>query len=188
MNNTKDDLLQAQEELRLFADQREEEREEMQRDALQCRDYFEKMVANQALQIKTLQNELEETRVAKTVLESNFNKTLATKTSLIEEQATSMRSMRESESCQYDKLDSVQDENHALGILNSQLCLRVEAMDVKKREAIEQWSIERVHLRQELARAQASDSRYRSQGKREDGEVADISRMSGSSNTSTSAS
>jgi hypothetical protein len=88
--------------------------------------------------------------------------------------------MRERESCQYDKLDSVRDENHALGILNSQLRLRVEAMEAKKREAIEQWEIERAHLKQELARAQASESRYRSQGQREEGEV------SGSSNRMTS--
>jgi hypothetical protein len=59
-------------------------------------------------------------------------------------------------------------------------------MEAKKREAIEQWEIERAHLRQELARAQAGEARYRSQVQREEGEVRDISWVSGSSNRRTS--
>ena len=46
MENVRDDLLQAQAEFKSFEDQREEEREENQRDALQSREFFEKMVAN----------------------------------------------------------------------------------------------------------------------------------------------
>jgi alpha-D-ribose 1-methylphosphonate 5-triphosphate diphosphatase PhnM len=55
------------------------------------------------------------------------------------------------------KLGSVREENLALETLNSQLRLRVEAMEAGKREAIEHWDIERVHLRQELARAQETE-------------------------------
>jgi hypothetical protein len=61
--------------------------------------------------------------------------------------------MRERKSCHHDKLDSVREENLALRTLNSQLRLRVEAMEAGKRKAIEHWDIERIHLRQELARA-----------------------------------
>jgi hypothetical protein len=43
MENTRDDLLQAQAELRSFEDQHAEEREEMKRDAFQSREYFETM-------------------------------------------------------------------------------------------------------------------------------------------------
>ena len=181
MENTRDDL---QAELRSFEDQHAEEREEIQRDALQCREFFEKMIANQALQIKSLQNELEESREAKAIMEVNFNKTVSTKTTLIEEQASSMRSMRERESCHHDRLNS--EENLAIGTIKSQLRQRVEAMEAKKREAIEQWEIERAHLRQELTRAQAGEARYRSQLQREEGEVRDTSRVSGSSNRITS--
>ena len=55
MENTRDDLLQAQAELRSFEDQHAEKREEVQ-----AQEFFEKMVGNQVLQIKSLQNELEE--------------------------------------------------------------------------------------------------------------------------------
>ena len=55
-------------------------------------------------------------------------------------------------------------------------------MEAKKREAIEQWEIERAHLRQELTRAQAGEARHRSQVQREEGEVRDTSRVSGSLN------
>jgi len=50
MENVRDDLLQAQAELKSFEDQREEEREEIQRGALHSQEYFEKMIANQAVQ------------------------------------------------------------------------------------------------------------------------------------------
>jgi hypothetical protein len=63
-------------------------------------------------------------------MEVNFNKTVSTKTTLIKEQASSMRSMQERESCHHDRLDSVREENH-----DSQLRQRVEAMEAKKREA-----------------------------------------------------
>jgi hypothetical protein len=62
MENTRDDLLQAQAELRSFEDQHAEEREEVQCDVLQAQEFFEKMVGNQVLQMKSLQNELEESR------------------------------------------------------------------------------------------------------------------------------
>ena len=55
------------------------------------------MIANQARQIKSLQNELKESREAKAIMEVNFNMTVSTKSTLIEEQASSMRSMRERE-------------------------------------------------------------------------------------------
>ena len=89
----------------------------------------------------------------------NFNKTVSTKTTLIKEQASSMRSMRERESCHHDRLDSVREENLAIGTINSQLRQRVDAMEAKKREAIEQWEIERGHLRQELIRAPGAKRR-----------------------------
>ena len=144
------------------------------------------MIANQARQIKSLQNELKESREAKAIMEVNFNKTVSTKTTLIEEQASSMRSMRERESCHHDRLNS--EENLAIGTIKSQLRQRVEAMEAKKREAIEQWEIERAHLRQELTRAQAGEARHRSQVQREEGEVRDTSRVSRSSNRITSSS
>jgi len=71
---------------------------------------------------------LKETREAKAVFEVNFSKTVSTKTTLIEEQASSMRSMRKRESCHHDRLDSVREENLAIGTLNSQLRQRVEAI------------------------------------------------------------
>jgi hypothetical protein len=43
----------------------------MKRDAFQSQEYFEKMIANQALQIKSLQNELEESREAKALMEDH---------------------------------------------------------------------------------------------------------------------
>jgi len=137
MENVMDDLLQAQANIMSFEEQREEEHEEMQHDALQARAFYGKMVENQALQIRTLQKELEETREATVLLEVSFIKTLGTKTTLIEEQASSMRFMRKRKICQYDKLDSVREEHLALGALNCQL-LRVEA---EKREAIRHWDI-----------------------------------------------
>ena len=85
-------------------------------------------------------------------MEVNFNKTVSTKTTLIKEQASSMRFMRERESYHHDRLDRVREENLAIGTIKSQLRQRVEAMEAMKREAIEQWEIERGHLRQELIR------------------------------------
>ena len=89
-----------------------------------------------------------------------------------------MRSMRE----HHGRLDSVREENLAIGTINSQLRQRIEAMEAKKREAIEQWEIERGLLRQELTRVQAGEARYRPQVQREEGEVRDTSRVSGASN------
>jgi hypothetical protein len=49
MENVMDDLLQAQANIMSFKEQREEEHEEMQHDALQARAFYGKMVENQAL-------------------------------------------------------------------------------------------------------------------------------------------
>jgi hypothetical protein len=129
-----------------------------------------------------LQDELGESREEKAIMEVHFNKAVSIKTTLIEEKASSMRSMRERESCHHGRLDGVREENLTIGTINSQLRQRIEAMEAKKSDAIEQWEIESVHLRQELTRAQAGEARHRLQTQREEGEVRDTSRVSGASN------